>query len=124
MSERPVLQPSERHPITIAPNPARVVVTVAGQTVADTTSALTLQEAEYPPVSYVPVADVDFSLLEASDHDSYCPFKGDASYFSVPAGGEGAANAVWQYREPFPAVAEIEGHVAFYPDRVEIAETD
>ena len=63
-------------------------------------------------------------MLQATDHDSYCPFKGDANYFSVTAGGKGAENAVWQYREPFPAVAEIEGHVAFYPDRVEIAETE
>jgi uncharacterized protein (DUF427 family) len=116
---RPVLRPGPDHPITVEPNPERVVVTVAGKTVADTRRALTLQEAGYAPVQYIPPQDVDFSLLEPTDHASYCPYKGDANYYSVPAGGERSANAVWQYREPYEAVAEIAGHVAFYPDRVE-----
>jgi uncharacterized protein (DUF427 family) len=100
-------------------------VTVAGQVVASTQRALTLREADYPPVQYIPLADVEQSLLAPSDHLSYCPFKGDASYFSVPAGGERSQNAVWAYRDPYPAVAEIKDHVAFYPDRVEaISEQD
>jgi uncharacterized protein (DUF427 family) len=119
VSDRPVLQPSARHPITIEPNQARVVVTVGGHVIADSERALTLREAEYAPVQYIPLEDVDQSLLEHSEHTSYCPFKGDASYFSVPAGGERSRNAVWTYREPYPAVSAIAGRVAFYPDRVE-----
>jgi uncharacterized protein (DUF427 family) len=119
MSDKPVLQPGPDHPITIERNDSRVVVSVAGRVVADTTSALTLREAAYPPVQYIPLADVDTSLLEATDHASYCPYKGDASYYSIPSGGERSANAVWEYREPFPAVAELKGCVAFYPNRVD-----
>ena len=119
MSDRPVLQPSAKHPITIESNPARVVVTVAGHTVADSERALTLREGSYAPVQYIPLDDVDQTLLQASEHTSYCPFKGDASYYSVTAGGERSRDAVWTYREPYPAVAQIAGHVAFYPDRVE-----
>jgi uncharacterized protein (DUF427 family) len=122
MSEKPIKQPGPDHPITIERNPARVVVSVAGQVLADTQHALTLREASYPPVQYIPLADVDRSLLAESDHASYCPYKGDASYFSVPAGGERSVDAVWTYREPYAAVAEIADHVAFYPDRVDTIE--
>ena len=91
--------------------------------VADTRNALTLREAAYPPVQYIPSEDVDFSQLERTDHSTYCPYKGDCSYYSVTAGGKKSVNAVWSYKDPFPAVAQIRGHVAFYPDRVdEIAE--
>jgi uncharacterized protein (DUF427 family) len=119
MPEKKMREPGPDHPISIENNPDRVVVTVAGKTVADSRRALTLQEADYPPVAYVPLEDVDRSQLEPTDHSSYCPFKGDANYYSVPAGGERSANAVWEYRSPYPAVAEIAGHVAFYPDRVD-----
>jgi uncharacterized protein (DUF427 family) len=123
MADRQIKQPGPNHPITIEANPARVVVTVAGRVLADTRDALTLREADYPPVQYIPLTDVDESLLEASDHATYCPYKGDASYHSIPVGGERAINAVWTYKAPYPAVAEIADHVAFYPDRVdEIAE--
>jgi uncharacterized protein (DUF427 family) len=124
MAEKKILEPGPDHPITIEPNPGRVVVTVAGKTVADTRRALTLREADYEPVAYVPLEDVDRSLLESTDHSSYCPFKGDANYYSVPAGGERSANAVWEYRSPYPAVGEIAGHVAFYPDRVDSITTE
>lgn len=119
MSDKPIKQPGPDHPITIEPNPSRVVVSVAGHTVADTASALTLREAGYAPVQYIPLAEVDQSLLLASEHVSYCPFKGDASYYSVPAGGDRSTNAVWVYREPHQAVAQIRDHVAFYADRVD-----
>jgi uncharacterized protein (DUF427 family) len=100
-----------------------MVVSVAGKVVADTRNALTLREAEYPPVQYIPGADVDFSQLERTDHATYCPYKGDCSYYSIPAGGKKSVSAVWSYEDPFPAVEQITGHVAFYPDRVdEIAE--
>jgi len=122
MADRQIKQPGPDHPITIEANPARVVVTVARRVLADTHDALTLQEADYPPVQYIPLKDVDESLLEATDHGTYCPYKGDASYYSIPVAGEKAINAVWTYRAPSPAVVEIADHVAFYPDRVEIAE--
>ena len=119
MTDRPVLQPSPNHPITVVANPARVVVTVAGRTVADTRNALTLREGQYPAVQYIPRADVDLALLEPSDTASYCPFKGEAGYYSIPVGGERSIDAVWVYESPYPAVAEIKDHVAFYPDRVD-----
>lgn len=117
---KPILQPGPDHPITVEPSSDHVVVTLDGKTVADTRSALTLREADYPPVYYVPRDDVDMSLLERTDHATYCPYKGDASYFSIPAGGERTANAVWTYETPYPPVAAIKEHVAFYPDRVTI----
>lgn len=116
---KPVKIPGPDHPITIEHNPARVVVSLGGKTIADTRNALTLQEASYPPVQYIPRADVDMSLLERTDHSSYCPFKGDASYFSIAAGGDGSRNAVWSYEAPHDAVAAIKDHLAFYPDRVD-----
>ncbi|MFC1401232.1 MULTISPECIES: DUF427 domain-containing protein [Streptacidiphilus] len=119
MTDRPVLQPSASHPITVTANPARVVVTVAGRTVADTRDALTLREAQYPAVQYIPRADVSLALLEPSDTASYCPFKGEAGYYSIPVGGDRSVDAVWVYESPYPAVAEIKDHVAFYPDRVD-----
>ena len=123
MKEKQIKLPGPDHPIFIQRNPARVVVSVAGRAVADTRNALTLREATYPPVEYIPRKDVDFSQLERTAHATYCPYKGDCSYYSVPAGGEKSINAVWSYEDPFPAVAQIKGHVAFYPDRVdEIAE--
>jgi uncharacterized protein (DUF427 family) len=125
MTDKPVKQPGVDHPITIEPNPSRVVVSVAGRIVADTEDALTLREADYRPVQYIPVTDVDMSLLEATDHTTYCPYKGDCSYYSIRVGEETSVNAVWTYKAPFPAVAEIENRVAFYPDRVDaIAEED
>src|SRR5438309_5208077 len=96
---------------------------VAGRVIADSRKALTLREANHPPVEYIPRKDVDFSQLERTDHATYCPYKGDCSYYSVPAGGKKSVNAVWSYEDPYPAVAQIKEYVAFYPDRVdEIAE--
>jgi len=119
MTDKPIKQPGPDHPITIEANPARVVVSVAGRVLADTQDALTLREASYPPVQYVPLKDVDVSLLEATDHATYCPYKGDCSYYSIPIGAEKSVNAVWTYEAPFAAVAEIKDRVAFYPDRVD-----
>ncbi len=123
MKEKQIKLPGPDHPISIQRNAARVVVSAASRVVADTGNALTLREADYPAVQYIPREDVDFSQLERTDHATYCPYKGDCSYYSVHAGGEKSVNAVWSYEDPFPAVAQIRGHVAFYPDRVdEIAE--
>lgn len=114
--------PGPDHPITIEPNPARVVVTVAGRVVADTLQALTLREAGYPPVQYIPRGDVDMSLLQRTGHATYCPFKGDCAYYSIPCGGNRSTNAAWTYEMPYPAMAPIKEHVAFYPSRVESVE--
>jgi uncharacterized protein (DUF427 family) len=111
--------PGPDHPITIERNMHRVVVKVAGHVVADTTDALTLREANYPAVQYIPRKDVDITLLERSTHASYCPYKGDASYYSIPVGGDRSLNAVWTYETPFEAMAQIKDYVAFYPDRVD-----
>jgi uncharacterized protein (DUF427 family) len=119
MSEKKILQPSPKHPITVTPTSGRVVVTVAGTVVADSRRALTLQEADYPAAQYIPREDVAIELLERTDHLSYCPFKGDSNYYSIPLGGDRSVNAVWTYEDPYPAVAEIKDHVAFYPDRVD-----
>jgi len=119
MKEKKVKLPGPDHPISIQRNAARVVVSVAGQVIADTRNALTLREADYPPVQYIPPEDVDFSQLERTDHATYCPYKGDCNYYSVPAGGRKSINAVWTYEDPYSAVTQIKGHVAFYPERVD-----
>ncbi|PCE22117.1 hypothetical protein BWP39_20815 [Paraburkholderia acidicola] len=119
---KPVKQPGPDHPITIEPNPARVVVSVAGRVIADTQNALTLREASYPGVQYIPRKDVDMSQLVRTEHLTYCPYKGDCSYYSLAAIGERGVNAVWTYETPYEAVAAIEGHLAFYADRVELTE--
>ncbi len=100
------------------------VTTTGGRIVADTRRALVLREANYPAIHYIPREDADNSLLEPTSHATYCPYKGDCSYFSIPAGGERSTNAVWSYASPFAAVAAIAGYLAFYPDRVEAIETE
>jgi uncharacterized protein (DUF427 family) len=119
MKEKPIKVPGPDHPISIGRNPGRVVVSVAGQVIADTRNALTLREADYPSVQYIPREDVDLSQLERSHHATHCPYKGDCNYYSVPSGGKKSVNAVWTYENPYPAVAQIKEHVAFYPDRVD-----
>ena len=114
--------PGPDHPITIARNNKRVRVSFAGRVVADTTRALTLSEASYKPVQYIPRADVDMRLLMRTDHRTHCPYKGDASYFTIEADGRSAENAVWSYEQPFPAMAEIREYLAFYPNRVNAIE--
>lgn len=116
---RPVRIPGPDHPITVEPNTRRVVVKVAGRVVADTRNALVLKEANYPAAQYIPREDVDMSLLERTQHASYCPYKGEASYYSIPSGGERATNAVWTYEHPYDSVAPIKNHVAFYTTRID-----
>jgi len=121
MSGKPIRIPGPDHPITIEPTPAHVVVRLGDTIIADTRNALTLREANYPPVEYIPRADVDMALLERSKHQTYCPYKGDASYLSVRGGDERLANAIWSYEHPYDAVAAIKDHLAFYPDRFTIS---
>jgi uncharacterized protein (DUF427 family) len=92
---------------------------VAGQVIADTRDALTLREASYPAVHYIPRKDVDMTQLERTSHQTYCPYKGECAYYSIPVGGERSVNAVWTYEAPYAAVTEIREYLAFYPDRVE-----
>jgi uncharacterized protein (DUF427 family) len=130
-----VLSPGPDHPITIERNPNRVQVRAGDRLIADTSAALTLREANYPPVHYIPRRDVDMAQLSRSEHASYCPYKGDAAYFDIVALGDSRArtspgcpargngeNAVWTYETPPAAVGEIAEYLAFYPDRVEISE--
>ena len=113
---------ADDHPITISPNPNRVRVNFGGRTVANTTHALSLKEATYPAVQYIPRADVDMSLLTRTQHQTHCPYKGDASYYSIKVDGRVAENAIWTYEQPFPGVAQIAGYMAFYPNRVDAIE--
>jgi uncharacterized protein (DUF427 family) len=114
--------PGPDHPISIERNPRRVVVTLGDKVIADTTDALTLREASYPAVQYIPRRDVDMAALERSETESYCPFKGDASYYSIPVGGARSVDAIWTYETPYDAVPSIKDHLAFYPDRVDAIE--
>lgn len=119
MDGKPIRIPGPDHPITVTPFEGKVVVSAGGKVIVETTHALLLKEASYPPVYYVPRVDTDMASLERSAHQTYCPYKGDASYFSLPT-GEAGTNGVWTYEAPYPAVAEIKDHLAFYPDKVEI----
>jgi uncharacterized protein (DUF427 family) len=114
--------PGPDHPIAIERNLKRVVVSIGGSVLADSRDALILREAGYPAVQYIPRKDVDMTLLERSTHATYCPYKGDCAYFSIPSGGERAINAVWTYEAPYSAVAAIRNHLAFYPEGVDALE--
>jgi uncharacterized protein (DUF427 family) len=119
MTEKTAKIPGPDHPITIERNPKRIVVTFGGKVIADTTEALTLSEAKYPPVQYIPRKDVNMDALTRSETTSYCPYKGDASYFGISVGAARSVDAIWTYEAPHDAVAEIKDHLAFYPDRVD-----
>lgn len=114
--------PGPDHPITISPAEGRVRVTVAGKVVADSTHALRLEEKGYPPVHYLPRTDADMSLLVRTTHYTYCPYKGDCTYYSIPIGGTKSEFAVWTYEKPYESVAVIKDHLAFYPTRVDAIE--
>ncbi|MBB5166544.1 DUF427 domain-containing protein [Mycobacterium sp. AZCC_0083] len=131
MTERTVLLPTAEHPITITPTGKHVTVRVNGEVVAETDAALTLQESTYPAVQYVPLADVVGSALRRSDNTTYCPYKGEANYYHVvtgaseatgkdTVGGDTVDDAIWTYEQPYPAVGEIVGHVAFYANKADV----
>jgi uncharacterized protein (DUF427 family) len=124
MTDQPRLIPGSDHPITVAPNPNRVVVRFGDAVIADTRAALTLQESTYPAVQYIPRADVDFAVLQRTDHHTYCPYKGDCAYYSIQIDGRRGENAVWTYEHPHDAVAAIKDHVAFYPNQVTMSIAD
>jgi uncharacterized protein (DUF427 family) len=118
---RDVKIPDAAHPITVRPTGSRVTVRVGGVTVAETDSALSLAESSYAVVQYVPFGDVDQAVLRPSDSQTYCPYKGEASYYTVQLpDGRTETDLIWTYERPYDAVAEIAGHVAFYANRSEI----
>lgn len=123
MSSHPVKIPGPDHPITIEPAGGGVVVRDGDRVVADTRDALVLKEGRYPAVFYIPRADADMASLRRTEHHTHCPYKGEASYYSLPGNEERAINAIWTYEEPHEAVSSIRGHLAFYPDRVRIEHT-
>ena len=112
--------PGPDHPITLTPSSSHIVVTVGDRVVADSSGALEMQEASLSPVFYVPLTDVDQTVLEPSETTSYCPYKGEASYYSVKTPDGVVKDAIWFYESPYDAVGQIIDHVAFYPDRVQL----
>lgn len=117
-----ILKPSPNHPITIAPTKGRVIIKVLGRVIADTRNALTLKEASYPAAQYIPISDVEQSLIERTDYSTYCPYKGRASYYNIPTDVSRSKNGIWTYETPYEAVAQINDHVAFYPNAVDSIE--
>jgi uncharacterized protein (DUF427 family) len=122
MNSKPIKIPGPDHPIAITPTRGRVTVLVNGKRIADTREALSLKEAAYPGVQYIPRKDVDQAQLQRTSHQTYCPYKGDCAYYSIPSGGERSVNAVWTYESPYAAVSTIREYLAFYPDRVDAIE--
>jgi uncharacterized protein (DUF427 family) len=120
MSEREVREPTADHPITVVPTGKHVTVRVNGQVVAESDAALTLQESTYPAVQYIPLDDVVGTALTRSETTTYCPYKGEANYYHVTAAGDTVDDAIWSYEQPYPAVADIVGHVAFYADKADV----
>ena len=124
MNSKPIKIPGPDHPITVTPTNGRVTVTVNGNRIADTREDLTLKEAAYSPVQYIPRKDVDMTQLQRTVHQTYCPYKGECAYFSIPAGGERSVNAVWSYEAPYAAVSAIREYLAFYLDRIDAIEIE
>ena len=116
--------PGPDHPITLTPNPRRVRVEVDGHVIADSAAALTLQEASYPAVQYIPREDIEMGFFARTDHHTNCPYKGDASYFSTKIDGDMLENVAWSYEDPYPAMDQIRGMLAFYPNKVRVYEVD
>ena len=114
--------PGPDHPIAVEPAPGRIIVRFGDRVIADSSHALTMREDDYEPVHYIPRGDVDLSSLERTAHSSYCPYKGEASYYSISTSGNRSENAVWTYEMPYEAVSEIKEYVAFYADRVDAIE--
>jgi uncharacterized protein (DUF427 family) len=124
MAARTPKTPGPDHPISLTPETRRITVSVAGEIIADTRAALALQEASYPVVHYIPRADVNMERVAKTAQQTYCPYKGECSYYSIPAGGAKSVNAIWSYEHPYPAVGKIEGYMAFYRDRVDAVALD
>jgi len=122
MNSKPIKIPGPDHPMTVTPTRGRVTVIVNGKRIADSLEALTLKEASYPAVQYIPRKDVDLTQLQRTSHHTYCPYKGECAYYSIPFGGERSVNAVWTYEVPYAAASKIQEYLAFYADRVDAIE--
>lgn len=107
------------HPITLAREPHRVAVLLAGHELGASADVLLLSEGGYPPVRYFPRGDIAMEFLRKTDKTSHCPYKGQASYYTLYRDGQVLENAVWSYEDPLPAVDAIAGRLAFYPQHVE-----
>ena len=118
--KREHLVPGPDHPISVDPTGRHVTVRVGDAVIAESDSSKTLREAGYDAVQYVPLGAVDPAVLRTSDTTTWCPYKGEATYFDVVVGEKTTTDAVWTYTDPFPAVADIKGHLAFYPDRATV----
>ena len=119
MARGPVVNPQ----ITIEPNPNRVIVRLDGEIIADSTRALVMRAPGTPDQQYIPREDVDMTRLSRTTHATHCPYKGDASYFSLEAGRR-IENAVWSYEDPYDEVGCIKDRLAFYADRVDSIVTE
>lgn len=119
MARSPAYQQHPEHRVDVEPHPARVRVELAGETIADSARALRVLESRHDPVVYVPREDVRQDLLEKTEHTTFCPFKGNASYYTIRVGDRVAANAIWSYEDPYDDVAALKGCMAFYVDRVD-----
>ena len=108
--------PDADHPITISKEPGRVQVLFEGHGIAASDDVLVLREADYPPVRYFPRSDVAMAFLRKSDKVTHCPYKGDATYYTVMRDRQIIENAVWSYEAPYPAMSQIAGRLAFYPE--------
>ena len=106
--------------VDLDPNPQKVRVRFAGEVVAESERSVLVRETKHEPVVYFPRADVRMDLLEHTGHETTCPFKGEASYWTIRVGERVAENAVWSYEDPFEDVAGLKDYVAFYPDRTEL----
>jgi len=124
MNSKAIKIPGSDHQITITPTKGRVTATVNGKRIALTREALTLKEAAHPPVQYIPRKDVDMTQLQRTGYETYCPYKGECAYYSIPVGGERSVNAVWSYEAAYAAVSAIREYLAFDPDRVDAIEID
>lgn len=118
MARTPAVNPQ----ITIAPNPHRVIVRLGGAIIADSTRALVMRAPDTPDVQYIPREDVDMASLIRTSHATYCPYKGDAAYWSIRSGPRIVENAVWSYESPYERMVAIKDHLAFYSDRVDAIE--
>jgi len=112
-------EPSPEHPLTIAPFAGRVRISFNGKVVAESRRAMKLQEASYPQVYYIPREDADWAAYHPSETQTHCPYKGQASYFTLDVDGRRVPDAAWSYENPYPAAGGVAGHLAFYPDRVD-----
>ena len=120
----PAKTPGPDHSLSLVRNPCRIQALFHGHVIADTTAAVVLKETGYKAICYFPREDVDMAYLRPSERRTSCPYKGDAIYFTLARDGDIAEGVVWSYEAPYPAAETIRGHLAFFPNQVEIHRVD